>query len=708
MSKRIKILSSILLAILAISCSLPHEPGPQPITIVETDSSPRIVVFAVFRPDSGKSFIVISGSYNLDEAVRNPEDMTWPEPTVTVEDSITGEIFDFYDEEDDSSYYFENEGFAAQVGHTYEVIVTAPEYETLIGSTTVPVAPDVANYTMGEDNLTVTINTQPKIHSYEVHLNMADDTSIIKTIKWNSDAQISTDFTWSNAYQQPVDFVVYGYERNLSEYLGTTISIKPQSYQPMNYDVEGGYGVVGALNSLEVDLPADYDQFFTSQTLRFDYDHTGISTEEHIAIDGVRLEGPWPGSKVNLIDNTNLGKFLFEVYDLASNTLIYSRGFASIYGEWETTGEARDGIWRSISESQRFPEPKLPVKLVLNKRDETGKFVPIYSTEVDPASRFVNRSAISPVGKVWTVFANGDPATKVDILILSDGYKRSERMIFHKDVKRFVDDLFATEPFKSRKSDFNVRAIDIPSVESGISNPRKNVWRDNPLGLSYNSFDSDRYVLTMDNIAVRDIAAQAPYDAVIIVNNDDKYGGGGIFNLYATVGAHTGPAAYVFVHEFGHSFAGLADEYYTSDVAYEEFQPVDVEPWEVNATVQTTRKNLKWNHLVDADTPIITPWNKAAYDSASYAYQQVRRAKLATGAGEADMDALFAEIKAITKPMLEGEKYFGKVGAFEGALYEAQGFYRPEVDCIMFSRNPRNFCAVCAAGISTVIDLYAK
>ncbi|UCD39070.1 MAG: peptidase M64 [Fidelibacterota bacterium] len=451
-----------------------------------------------------------------------------------------------------------------------------------------------------------------------------------------------------------------------------------------------------------------FDTYFTGQTLRFDYYHSGIATEEHISLDQVRLEGPWPGSRAHLVDGTNLGKYFFEVVDTTTRQVIYSRGFASIYGEWETTPEAGAGIWRSLHESQRFPEPKQPVRLLLYKRGEDGDFHPFYTTVVDPKSRFVDRSSITPRGKVWKVFESGPAATKVDILILGDGYTKKERRQFHKDVEHLVGTLFDTEPFKSRKSDFNVRAIDLAAVESGISNPRAGVWRDNLFGASFNSLDSDRYMLTYANRTMRDVASQAPYDALMIVANDRKYGGGGIFNLYATTAAHSSQAAYIFVHEFGHSFAGLGDEYYSSDVAYDEFYTADIEPWEPNITALLDPKQLKWWHLLDTDTRVPTPWNQAAYDSADYAYQEKRRKLRAEGASEETLEALFAEKKAITKPMLEAEPYFGKVGAFEGAGYQPKGLYRPEVDCIMFTRNPTNFCRVCADAIQRVIDLYAE
>ena len=345
---------------------------------------------------------------------------------------------------------------------------------------------------------------------------------------------------------------------------------------------------------------------------------------------------------------------------------------------------------------------------MLKKRSNDGSFKEIYSAVVDPKSRFVDRSPLTKHGKVWNVFENGKPENKVDILILGDGYTAKEKKKFHKDVKRLVKVLFETEPFKSQKKNFNVRAIDVASENSGISNPRKNMWVNSPLGLSFNSFDSDRYILTYANKTVREVAANAPYDAIMMVANSRKYGGGGIFNLYATTAADTEPSAYVFIHEFGHSFAGLADEYYTSSVAYEDFNPPGVEPWEPNVTALLDPDNLKWNKYVDSSTPLPTPWNQARYDKASYEYQEKRRELRKSGAPESEVEKLFKEVKAITEPMLKSEQYFGKVGAFEGASYEAKGIYRSEVDCIMFTRNPDYFCKVCSAAILNVIDLYTK
>jgi hypothetical protein len=309
---------------------------------------------------------------------------------------------------------------------------------------------------------------------------------------------------------------------------------------------------------------------------------------------------------------------------------------------------------------------------------------------------------------VWTVFENGPPAGKVDLLFLGDGYTAAEGDKLHRDVERLTEVLFAAEPFASHRGDFNVRAIHVPSPASGVTDPRAGRWVKSPLGLSYNAFDSERYVLTYANQALREIAAQAPYDALVLLANSRKYGGGGIFNLWTTAAVDSAQAAYLVVHEFGHAFAGLGDEYYTSQVSYEEFVPPGVEPWEPNVTALLDPEALKWRELVEPGTPIPTPWEQEAFDEVSLAYQEKRQAMREAGAGEEEMEALFAEIKAVTEPMLKAEEHHGRVGAFEGASYQAKGLYRPAVDCIMFTRNPTSFCPVCARAIERVIRLYAE
>lgn len=450
-----------------------------------------------------------------------------------------------------------------------------------------------------------------------------------------------------------------------------------------------------------------FSTYFGEKTMRVDYYHSG-GGQEIFALDRVVSDGPWAGSRTQLLDGTNLGPYFFEVIDRQTNQVVYSRGFASIYGEWESTAEPGQGLHRSFHESLRFPWPKAPVQVVVKKRDRENAFREVWSTIVDPASRFVTAAEIKPAGKVWTVFENGPAATKVDLLILGDGYAEADLPKFHADVKRMTDRLFATEPFKSRKADFNVRAIDLPSSQSGVNRPRTGDFRRTPLGVSYNIFDSERYALSLDNRSVRDVASAAPYDFLEILINEKQYGGGGIFNDQATAAVDTAFAEYIFVHEFGHHFAGLADEYYTSDVAYETGVADRPEPWEPNVTAMKDPATLKWKDLVDASTPLPTPWDKEAYEKKSREIQDRRRALRAANAPESEMNQLFTEELNWSTPFLAGMKYSGKVGAFEGAAYEPKGLYRPTADCIMFTRDNVGFCRVCQRAIIRIIDMHSR
>ncbi len=449
-----------------------------------------------------------------------------------------------------------------------------------------------------------------------------------------------------------------------------------------------------------------FDAAFTGETLRVDYLHTGTAEQEEFALHRIRVEGPWPGSRTQLVDDTDLGKYRVSVLG-AGDAPLYTRGFASIYGEWETTGEARDGFWRAIQESVRVPEPREPFTLEIAKRGETGAFERVWTLAIDPASRFVDRPPL-PAHRVVPILENGDPATKVDLVILGDGYAAGDMETFRADARRAADALFAEEPFARRKGDFNVRAVETPAAQSGISRPRAGVFRESPLGARYNTFDSERYVLSLEEHRWRDAAAAAPYDFVLILVHERKYGGGGIFGLYSTAAASSAFADYLVVHEFGHHFAGLGDEYYTSSVAYEEFAGKKREPWEPNVTALLDPETLKWRDLVAEGTPLPTPWGKEAYESASRARQEKRAELRAAGAAEEELEALFREERELFTKMLADDEHAGEVGAFEGAMYEAQGFYRPEVDCIMFTRNRVGFCAVCSRAIERVIDLYAR
>jgi hypothetical protein len=325
---------------------------------------------------------------------------------------------------------------------------------------------------------------------------------------------------------------------------------------------------------------------------------------------------------------------------------------------------------------------------------------------VDPKDIFIDRAKRKSPAPVLEIEKNGDPATHLDFLLLGDGYTEQEKGKFEKDARRLTEILFSKSPFKERRKDFNIWGLCPPSLESGISRPSTGVFKHTPLGTTYDAFRSERYLLTFDNKAFREIASFAPYEVVEILVNNKTYGGGGIFGQYGTVAADSLWAPYIFVHEFGHHIAALADEYYTSEVAYQS--PTEkIEPWEVNATALLDPDHLKWKDLVSPGTPISSPWNKEAFEKYSLEIQKRRRQIRSENRPESEMDALFEEEKKHETAELGSEKYAGKVGAFEGANYEAKGYYRPQVDCIMFTRDEVPFCAVCQRGIDRVIDLYS-
>jgi hypothetical protein len=377
-------------------------------------------------------------------------------------------------------------------------------------------------------------------------------------------------------------------------------------------------------------------------TMRVDYFHSGGPGGEAVKLDRVLNDGPWAGSQTQLVADAALGDYFFEVTETASRRVLFSRGYASIFSEWETTPEVR-ATDRTFHESVRFPWPAVPVRIVIRKRDPQNAFRDLWATDIDP--RTVSRTAPKPAGRAVPMLESGSPGKKVDLLLVSEGYEVADFPRLRADAERLVAALFALEPFKSRRSDFNVRLLEVAGAL---------------LSVEFNIFGIERYALTYENRALRDLAAPVPYDAMAILVNEEKYGGGGIFNQQSTVAAGNASAEYVFVHEFAHNLAGLADEYVGS-VTYETGAPQKVEPWEPNLTALLDPITLKWRDLVEPGTPIPTPLTFA-----------------------------------------------GKVGAFEGGGYEARGLYRPEAECLMGSRKPVPFCRVCQRAISRIIDLHTK
>lgn len=478
------------------------------------------------------------------------------------------------------------------------------------------------------------------------------------------------------------------------------VSCKPKQQTTEN-------NVIGSMENIAVVNKGNvkFDSYFKGKTMRFDFYHSGTATEEHFSVDQTVCDGIWSGSKSVLIDKLELGPYFFEMIDKESKVLLYSRGFANVFGEWQGIPDAKTQ-WGTFHESLRFPWPLKSVTVIVKKRDEKNKFEAIWSTDIDPASRQVNPADVIHTNKVDVIVENGPAAEKIDLVILGDGYTKTEMEKFRKDAKRLTNALFSAEPFKSRSKDFNVRCVETPSETSGVTKPHHNIYKRTPLSVHYSSFDSERYALSYDNKTIRDVASAVPYDFMIILINEKTYGGGGIYGLYTTVSADNKFAEYIMIHELGHHMAALADEYYTSAVAY-EVPTITVEPWETNITALFDKNNLKWKDLVEAGTPLPTPWNKEAFDKFGYTIQKTRDSIRAALLPESVMEALFEKQLNTENAFFAKEKYKDKVGAFEGAGYNPKGLYRPQLDCIMYTRH-MVYCKVCQKSLGKVMDEYTK
>jgi hypothetical protein len=413
-----------------------------------------------------------------------------------------------------------------------------------------------------------------------------------------------------------------------------------------------------ALLSAALTAQKSYDTWFTDKVLRFDFMFAGNSTKTVVYPVGMKEEPFFGGSKTQLTDPFNYGSFKYELFDEASNTLIYSRGFCSLFQEWQTTAEAKK-IERSFYEVATMPFPKNKTRFILSIRERTGKFSKLYETGIDPSDYFIRKE--KPVNVTYTkIYDGGEPATAVDLAFIAEGYRAEEMDKFRSDVKKMADALFSEPAFTPYKEKFNIWAVEAVSSDSGTDIPGENSYANTALNSSFYTFDLDRYLTTRDIKSVNDFAAVVPHDNIVVLINSPKYGGGGIYNYYSGTTVDHPLSPVVFIHEFGHGFAGLADEYYSSEVAYEEFYPLDVEPWEPNITTLVDFDS-KWKKMISGDTPIPTP---------------------------------------------PEEKYKNVTGLFEGGGYSAKGIFRAEFDCRMKSNSAKGYCSVCREAVRKMIEFY--
>jgi hypothetical protein len=414
------------------------------------------------------------------------------------------------------------------------------------------------------------------------------------------------------------------------------------------------------LNSFQIFAQLNFDLYFNDKTLRFDYVIGGNSKNSYIFTDKFKEEPFWGGSKTNLIDTFNFGDFKLMVYDSVNNTLLYSRGYSSLYYEWLDTDESKQTS-RSFYESVLFPFPKNTVKLEVLMRNKKTVFNSLFQTYINPKSYLIIKDSYQ-VYKTKKLHYSVDSHKALDIVIIPDGYTQNEMEKFHKDCNRFIEYFFEVEPFKSSKDKVNFWAIDACSKESGTDIPGKNIWKNTILNSHFQTFGSDRYLTTQSIEKVRDIAGHVPYDQIYILVNTPEYGGGGVFNYYNLCSSDHPESGRVFTHEFGHAFSALADEYEYGYEYAEDIYDMSVEPWQVNIT-NLVNFNQKWKHLVNHQTPIPTQLNSG---------------------------------------------YNDEIGAFEGAGYVMKKIYRPTIDCKMRSNYTDKFCPICYSTIVNMLKFYSE
>ena len=405
--------------------------------------------------------------------------------------------------------------------------------------------------------------------------------------------------------------------------------------------------IVLALTSLTAGAQA-FDDYFTDQTLRLDYTFSGNAARQDIYVDKLNVSPRWYGKRQRLAELPVEGNGQITVRDHRTGLAIYRNSFSTLFQEWLSYDEAKTEK-KSFENVFLVPMPKDTVDITIDLRNNRRKIMATLTHTVVPTDILIHHIGERNRTPHLTLQQAADTTRCIHIAYVAEGYQEQEMQTFVDDAKTAMEALFAHEPFKSMRNRFNIVAVMSPSKDSGTSEPGKGEWRQTALGSHFNTFYSDRYLTTLNLKALHDWLAGIPYEHIIVLVNTEKYGGGGILNSYNLSMAHHRMFKPVVVHEFGHSFAGLADEY-----AYEQeaipMYPADVEPWEPNITTQVNF-GAKWKDMV----------------------------------GKID-----------------------GVGLFEGAGYSLKGVYRPENDCRMRTNENPTFCHVCEKAIRDIVDFYTK
>jgi hypothetical protein len=404
----------------------------------------------------------------------------------------------------------------------------------------------------------------------------------------------------------------------------------------------------------------DFDVFFYEKTLRIDYLHSGCQNTEKLELKKLFSYPTWPYAKKTSLD-FDYGMFRVEVYDSISNTLIYELQFSSLFGEYIYSEKAKTEQ-ADFEESILIPLPKNSIRLDWYIRERNGIFKAVTSMHINPESSVIEAFSSESNYPSQAIYNSGNPKEMLDIVLIPDGYTMDEMPNFRSTADSIVSYLFATEPIGEHANAINIWTVEAPSLESGISDPNQNISKETAINCSFNTLESDRYLMCLNYYRLMDVALNTPFDAIIIVCNTEKYGGGGIYRHYATCAANNEFLAYLVTHEIGHSIFGLADEYYTSEVGVEAFYNTETEPWEPNIT-SLVNFSAKWEDMLDSTIPVPTPntWD-----------------------------------------------YVDVIGLFEGAGYMAKSLYRPSYDCTMKSIKFNYFCPVCKKAIKQMIESYTN
>lgn len=423
----------------------------------------------------------------------------------------------------------------------------------------------------------------------------------------------------------------------------------------------------------------NFDTYFEDNTLRLDYILSGDTSSQSIQLERLVKQPRWAGRKARLAETFLKGDGQLYVRDHATGTLLYTHTFSTLFREWLLYAEAQH-TRRAFENTFLVPFPKQKVDITLNLTDSHQKVIASITHTVDPADILIRHLGFSENARMPYRYTHlsGNITDCVDIALVAEGYTAAEMDKFYKDAERATEALLGHEPFTQLKNKFNIVAVATPSEVSGPSIPHEGVWHNTAVNTHYDTFYMQRYLTTSEVHHLYDLTAGIPLEQVIILVNTSIYGGGGIYNQWMTCAADHATFKQVLVHEFGHSYAGLADEYDYGE-STDTFYPADVEPWEPNIT---TLKDfsLKWADMLPAGIKIPTP------PVVIKGYEPKKPCS--------------------EKVMKKVQQCTSMIGVYEGAGYQTTGAYRPAPLCRMKVNEVENFCPVCTRAIHRITDFY--